>query len=72
MLMATRTKSVRSSDLPTKTVRAPNGETVRLKVVKSDSETLPLDLLAAFRANVRRIRSERKGRHDGGTDSAQT
>ena len=67
--MATRTKFIRSSDLPTKTVRAPNGETVRLKVVKSDSDTLPLDLLAAFRANVRRIRTERKVKRNGGTDT---
>jgi hypothetical protein len=53
-------RSVRPSDLPTKTVRTPDGATLRLKVVKSDSDTLGQDLLAAFRSNVRSIRSRRR------------
>lgn len=67
--MASRATVIRPSDLPTKTVRAPDGTAVRLKVVQSDSETLPLDLLAAFRSNVRRIRTERRGKTNGGTDT---
>lgn len=54
--------TVRPSDLPTKTVRAPDGSLVRLKVVKSDSDTLDEDLLAAFRSNVRSIVTERRKR----------
>ena len=52
--MASTPPRVRPSDLPTKRVRAPDGTEVRLKVVQSDSESLPYDLLAAFRSNVRR------------------
>ncbi len=59
--MALKTK-ISSRDLPTKTVRAADGTTVRMKVVQSDSETLPQDLLAAFRSNVRRITTERRKR----------
>ncbi|MFC3442455.1 hypothetical protein ACFOKF_14870 [Sphingobium rhizovicinum] len=62
---------VKPSDLPTKTVRAPNGEIVRLKVVQSDSETLPYDLLAAFRSNVRSIRDERRRKARDAADTAQ-
>jgi len=54
--------SVRPSDLETKRVRAPDGSVVRMKVVKSDSETLNQDLLAAFRSNVRSIREQRRKR----------
>ncbi|VAV97039.1 hypothetical protein MNBD_ALPHA04-446 [hydrothermal vent metagenome] len=50
------------SDLPTKTVRAADGKTVRMKVVKSDSKTLDEDLLAAFRSNVRSIVDQRRKR----------
>lgn len=53
---------VRPSDLPTKNVRSSDGTVVRVKVVQSESRTLPYDLLAAFRSNVRRIRDERRGR----------
>ncbi len=49
-------------DLPTKIVRAADGTVVRMKVVQSDSKTLELDLLAAFRSNVRRIRAEQRKR----------
>ena len=49
-------------DLPTKIVRAADGTIVRMKVVQSDSKTLELDLLAAFRSNVRRIRAEQRKR----------
>lgn len=47
-----------SRDLPTKIVRSPDGTVVRMKVVDADSPTLGEDLLAAFRSNVRRVRSE--------------
>lgn len=57
--MATR-RTTKPADLPTKSVRAPDGTVVRLKVVKSDSETLGDDLLAAFRSNVRRVITERR------------
>lgn len=59
--MALKTK-ISSRDLPTKIVRSADGTTVRMKVVQSDSETLPQDLLAAFRSNVRRITAERRKR----------
>jgi hypothetical protein len=58
--MSSRRRETRPSDLPTKTVRAADGELVRLKVVKADSKTLPEDLLAAFRSNVRSIRESRR------------
>lgn len=58
--MAKRNGIIRPSDLPTKSVRAPDGTVVRMKVVKADSSTLGADLLAAFRSNVRRVRSERR------------
>jgi hypothetical protein len=58
--MSSRPRKVRPSDLPTKTVRAPDGSVVRLKVVKADSETLGEDLLAAFRSNIRSIREGRR------------
>jgi len=64
-------RHVRPSDLPTKTVRAPNGKIVRLKVVKADSKTLGQDLLAAFRSNVRRVREERRDRGNGANDTSQ-
>ena len=49
-------------DLPTRTVRAPDGTLVRKKVVQADSPTFSQDLLAAFRSNVRRIRAEQRKR----------
>lgn len=69
--MATARKTVRPSDLPTKTVRAPDGSIVKLKVVKSDSETLAQDLLAAFRSNVRSIRESRRRKANDAADAAQ-
>lgn len=54
--MATKA-DVSPSKLKTKRVRAPDGSIVQMKVVQSDSATLELDLLAAFRSNVRRIRA---------------
>lgn len=54
--------AIRAGDLPTKTVRASNGAAVRLKVVQADSPTLDQDLLAAFRANVRRVKDEQRKR----------
>lgn len=69
--MSIRPRNVRPSDLPTKTVRAPSGEVVRLKVVKADSETLGEDLLAAFRSNVRSIRENRRRKRHDAPDAAK-
>lgn len=66
----TRAK-VKPSDLPTKSVRAPDGSLVRMKVVQAESPTLGEDLLAAFRSNVRRIRTARRERANGAADAAQ-
>ena len=49
-------------DLPTKIKRSADGTLVRMKVVQADSPTLELDVLAAFRSNVRRIRAEQRKR----------
>lgn len=57
--MSTR-HNIRPSDLPTKTVRGADGKVVRMKVVQSESPTLPYDLLAAFRSNVKRIKANRR------------
>jgi len=65
-------RKVRPSDLPTKTVRAPDGKIVRLKVVKADSKTLGEDLLAAFRSNVRGIREGRRRKPQHAPDAAQS
>jgi hypothetical protein len=67
----TQVKKVRPSDLPNKIVRAPDGQIVRMKVVQADSENLGADLLAAFRSNVRRIRTERARRMRDAADTAQ-
>lgn len=48
------------SDLPTKKVRSADGSIINMKVVKSDSENLDQELLAAFRSNVRRILYQRR------------
>jgi len=53
---------VRPSDLETRRLRAPDGSLITVKVVKSDSDTLEWDFLAAFRSNVRRVREERRER----------
>lgn len=71
-MMSSRPRNVRPSDLPTKTVRAPNGKLVRLKVVKADSKTLGEDLLAAFRSNVRGIREDRRRKSNDAPDAAKT
>ena len=52
-------RATRPSDLPTKRVLAPDGSMVTMKVVQAESPTFGDDFLAAFRANVRRIREER-------------
>ena len=57
-------------DLPTKIVRAPDGSTVRMKVVQADSPTFDQDMLAAFRSNVRRLRSEQKKCGRGNANAA--
>lgn len=62
---------VRPSDLPTKLVRASDGTVVRMKVVQASSATLDDDLLAAFRANVRRIKSEGRKHARVEPDAAQ-
>ena len=49
-------------DLPTRTIRAADGSVIRKKVVQVDSPTFSLDLLAAFRSNVRRIRADQRKR----------
>lgn len=70
--MATRAKTTRPSDLPTKKVRAPDGSVYPMKVVQSDSPTLQYDLLAAFRWNVSRIRADQKVRANGANDTKET
>ena len=60
--MASKAPKVRASDLPTKIVHGPNGQSVRMKVIQSESPTLPYDLLAAFQSNERRIRTEQRKR----------
>ena len=60
-------KKVRPSDLPSKTVRSADGQTLTVKVVSSSSDTLEDDLLAAFQSNVRRVRNEQ--RSSDGTSS---
>lgn len=69
--IADMAKTVRPSDLPTKRVRAPDGTIVQMKVVQSDSDTLALDLLAAFRSNVRRIKTEQRKHDRADRDAAQ-
>ena len=69
--MSSRPVKVRPSDLPTKMVRSPDGELVRLKVVKADSKTLGSDLLAAFRSNVRGVRESRRRKSNDAPDAAQ-
>jgi len=62
---------IRPSDLPTETVRAADGTTVRMKVVQADSPTLGQDLLAAFRSNVRRIRADQRKRASAAGNSTK-
>lgn len=63
--MAARAPKIRPSDLPTKRMRAADGSIVQMKVVQADSPTFAHDLLAAFRANVRRIKADQKKRANG-------
>lgn len=58
--MKTATAKKRPSDLPTKWLRAPDGQRIAVKVVQSDSDTLEADILAAFQSNVRRVRAEQR------------
>jgi hypothetical protein len=69
--MSIRPRNVRPSDLPTKTVRSPDGQILRLKVVKADSKTLGEDLLAAFRSNVRGIREGRRRKSNDASDATK-
>lgn len=64
-------KHVRPSDLPTERVRARDGSVVQMKVVQSDSANLAEDLLAAFRSNVRRIKTEQRKRDRASQNAAQ-
>jgi hypothetical protein len=67
----TKLKKVLPSDLPTKRVTAPDGSVIRMKVVQADSPTFAEDLLAAFRSNVRRIKTEQRKRARAVEDAAQ-
>jgi hypothetical protein len=69
--MASKAPKVRPSDLPTKIVHGPNGESVRVKVIQSESATLPYDLLAAFQSNVRRIRANQRKRARAANDTKE-
>ncbi len=64
-------KRARPSKLPSKRVTAPDGTVVHMKVVKADSPTLGLDLLAAFRSNVRRIKTAQRKHARARPDTAQ-
>jgi hypothetical protein len=68
--MAKPSPDIRPSDLPTKQVIAPDGSLYPMKVVQSESPTLPYDILAAFRWNVKRIRSEQEMVRRGENDPA--
>ena len=72
ILMSSRSKNVRPSDLPNKVVWRRDGISVRMKVVQSESPTLAEDLLAAFRSNVRRITSEQRKTDRASADSPKT
>ncbi len=69
--MASHPPKVRPSDLPTKIVTAPDGSKVRMKVVQAESPSLPYDLLAAFRSNVRRIKADQKAQALAREDSPE-
>jgi hypothetical protein len=70
--MASKAPKVRPSDLPTKVVHGPNGQSVRVKVIQSESPTLADDLLAAFRSNVRRITEVRRKHTHVGKNASET
>ena len=67
----TKPKPVRPSDLPTKRVRASDGTIIQMKVVQADRTTFAQDMLAAFRSNVRRIKTEQRKRARAEQDAAQ-
>lgn len=69
--MASAPPKIRPSDLPTKRVRAPDGSIYPMKVVQSDSPTLEYDILAAFRWNVRRIKSDQRSSANGRKNAAK-
>lgn len=69
--MASYPPRVRPSDLATKIVTAPDGSKVRMKVVQAESPSLPYDLLAAFRSNVRRIKADQKAQAASREDSPE-
>lgn len=64
-------KQVSPSDLPTKRVQAPDGSVIQMKVVQANSATFAQDMLAAFRSNVRRIKTEQRKRARAEQDAAQ-
>lgn len=70
--MASAPPKIRPSDLPTKIVRGPNGEIARVKVIQSESPTLAYDILAAFRSNVRRIKTEQRKVDRARADASQS
>jgi hypothetical protein len=55
---------VPADHLQTKLVRAPDGTSIELTVVRADSKSLSKDLLLAFRSNVRRVLESRKQADD--------
>lgn len=64
-------RATRPSDLPTKRVLAPDGSTITMKVVQAESPTFGDDFLAAFRANVRRIRADDRKRGLDASDAPE-
>ncbi|WP_373489368.1 hypothetical protein [Blastomonas sp.] len=69
--MASQPPKVRPSDLATKIVTAPDGSKIRMKVVQAESPSLPYDLLAAFRSNVRRIKADQKAQARASEDASK-
>lgn len=69
--MAKRGSETRPSDLANKRVTAPDGTVIRMKVVQANSDTFAQDMLAAFRSNVRRIRTDQRKRARAEQDAAQ-
>lgn len=69
--MSKRLNKIRPSDLATKRVTAPDGTVIQMKVVQAGSPTFAQDMLAAFRSNVRRIRTDQRKRARAEQDAAQ-
>ncbi|WP_419814271.1 hypothetical protein [Glacieibacterium sp.] len=59
--MATKAE-ITPRDLPTKVIQLADGSVIRKKVVQADGPNFALELQAAFRSNVRRIRTEQRKR----------